>query len=176
MSVQELLTPNIYDLNCNSLTVSGDIPTTTQTVSIYQQGVAGNVVASNQTLYYKVKNGICTMWMNEIPVSGTFSFQATTLIIADINNYVVDIPLPATSGNYVSYFVTVTTNASTLQRIARLGVDGSYNAQGGQLYLNLIPSYTVGVSPDYVTTLVTGSNQFTVTFSMLSWCVSYPVA
>lgn len=176
MSIANLLVSNSYDLYARSLTLTNDVAKTTRLVDLYNASNTANVIASDVPLYYVVRDGIATLWMN---TSATYNigFNCTTVYIADVSTGYVTIPCPDVPGEKLSQSIQVRCNNNVWFRSAFVEIDCSVGPNEGQgrLAINLDPSFTVGGGPTYTNTVVTGSDQINTTFGLFGWSISYPV-
>ena len=183
MSIANLFVSNSYDLYCKSLTatsgitVNGDVPIVTQTVDIYDSSNAANIITAGVPVYYVIKNGIATVWMNTT-ATYTYSFNCSSVNIANATTGYITIPCPAVPGNKMSLNCQIKSNNNSWFRPGFIELDCSVGSVEGQgrLTCYLDPSFTVSpTGPPYTIGKVTGSDSIAGNFGLFGWAISYPV-
>lgn len=179
MSISNLLSPNGYNLYCNSIQTPGDInEVVTKTVRVYSNTNV-DIFNADILLKYVVRNGICTMWFPTTSTQTlTVNANYTFIYIAESAGGYVTIPCPDVSGEKLIFPITVVSQVTDITRTARMELDcnaGGTDTQG-RLTITLIPSITTGgTTPNFTYAVNTGSNLFNTQCAINGFSISYPV-
>lgn len=185
MSIANLFVSNSYDLFCrsltatNSVTVNGDVAKVTQYLTLYNTANLSEIVASNIPLYYVVRNGIATVWMN---TSSVYTFNPTVLctslkMAVPATGYVT-LPCPDVPDEKISVTIQALSNNNSWFKTGYIALDCTAGPSAGQgsMTFSFNPAYnTVGGPLVYTETKVAGSDSIGQTFGFLGWSYSYPV-
>ena len=184
MSISNLLSPNGYNLYCNSIQTPGDInEVVTKTVHLYSSANTDIFNGADLSLKYVVRNGICTMWLPTTATQtlATNNLNYTFLYLAESAGGYVDIPCPDTSGEKIFFPINVLTQGATFKRIANMEVDCNTGGEGnGRLIITLNGNVNVtsgdgSAGTPYVYALQAGSDVFNRNVAIYGFSISYPV-